>query len=181
MNLNALNPILDTPQVLFVKENNSIDDINNRMEKRKYSDIPLQPNYDPRPVSTKYSHFPMLNGRKPTSEQFLKYPEFETTSNFYTGTHNAPASGYVNNVDLETILRNQTTVLQHGAEQGVYVPSSNSDLYKVHLVEPSVQQIQPHQNINRQFRFESNEGTNYHPEIGNNTLFNHTRTQLRNT
>jgi hypothetical protein len=181
MNVNAPNPIINTPQHLFVKKHNSIDDINHRMNNRNYSDIPLQPNYNPRPISTKYSHFPMYNGRKPTHESLLTYPSFQTTSNFYPGTQNAPVQGFTDNIDLETILRNQTTKLQHGAEQGVYIPSSDSDLYKVNLPKPSEIKAQPHPGLFKKENYEAKQNTNFHPEIGNEIFFNHTRTQLRNT
>ena len=180
MNVNEKNPIINTPNVLYSRMNNSLDDINNRMDKRNYSDIPLQPNYDPRPVSTKYSHFPALNGRKPTHETLLNHPVFETNEHFNPGS-SAPSSGYRNNVDLETILRNQTTVLQHGAGQGTYIPSSDSDLYKTQMPQPSEIYLQPHPELFTQHHFQPKQDTNYHPEIGQNMMFNHTRTQLRNT
>ena len=181
MNLNAPNPIINTPQQLHIKEHNSIDDINKRMEKRNYADSPLQPNYDPRPVSTKYSHFPMLNGRKPANEPLIAFPNFQTNSNFYPGTYNGPVQGYSDNINLETILRNQTTKLQHGADHGTYIPSSSSSLYKVDMPLSSHKEPQPHQYLFTQYTFAPKENTNSHSEIGNELFFNHTRTQLRNT
>ena len=40
----------------------------------------------------------------------------------------APFSGFVENVDVESVLRNQIFALQKN-DQAVYVPSSKSDLY----------------------------------------------------
>tara|TARA_B100000035_G_scaffold305751_1_gene306963 strand:+ start:3423 stop:3968 length:546 start_codon:yes stop_codon:yes gene_type:complete len=181
MNLNSPNPIINTPQQLFLKKQTAVDDINNRMTNRNYPDVPLQPNYNPRPISTKYALFPMYNGRKPMHETHMKYPSFQTNSNFYPGTQNGPVQGFTDNIDLETILRNQTTRLQHGASQGIYIPSSNSDLYNVQLSEPSVKQQQPHPGLFKKEQYEAKSETNFHPEIGNNMFSNHTRTQLRNT
>ena len=180
MNLNELNPIINTPQVMYTKMKNTNDEINSRMVNRHYPDTPLNPNYDPRPISTKYTHLQIYQGRKPAHETLVKYPGFETQSNFYPGTQDGPFAGYSNNVDLETILRNQTNALQHGASQGVYVPASNSDLYKVELPAPSESQQQPHPNLFKKEKYNS-QNNNYHPNIGQNMLFNHTRTQLRDT
>lgn len=180
MNLNAKNPIINTPTVMYTKIKNSNDDINGRMEQRHYSDTPLNPNYNPRPISTKYTHLQVYQSRKPANETLLKYPEFETQTNFYPGSQNAPFAGYSNSVDLETILRNQTTKLQHGAEQSVYIPSSNSDLYKTQMPIESQPMQQPHPNLFKKEKYAPS-SNNFHPNIGQDMLFNHTRTQLRNT
>lgn len=180
MNLNEKNPIINTPTVMFTKMKNTNDDINNRMEKRNYSDTPLNPNYNPRPISTKYTHLQVYQGRKPAHETLLKYPEFETQNNFYPGSQDAPFAGYSNNVDLETILRNQTSKLQHGAEQAAYIPSSNSDLYRTQMAIESQPMQQPHPNLFKQEKYAPT-NNNFHPNIGQDMLFNHTRTQLRNT
>ena len=180
MNIHEKNPIINTPTVLYTKVHNSHDDINSRMVARDYPDVSLQPNYDPRPVSTKYSHFPALQGRRPNHEPSLNYPSFTPESNFYPGTQNAPGSGYRDNVNLETILRNQTAPLQHGAHQGVYIPSSESDLYKAQVPVSNMQEAQPHPNLFRRFTYQT-EQNNFHPNIGQELLFNHTRTQLRDS
>jgi hypothetical protein len=81
-------------------------------------------------------------------------------------------------IDKETILRNQVFALQHGADQAIYVPSSNSDLYKTTIVStPGEPQPFPSLFSKSQFAVTENpvEGTN----IGKNVFFNHTRTQLR--
>jgi hypothetical protein len=101
-------------------------------------------------------------------------------SNFNPGNARAPPSGYVVNVDNESILRNQTFALNHGADQSVYIPSSNSDLYKTTVV--SRPSHQPHPQLFQRPQFSSH----IHPNlidnsIGQDRFYNHTRTQLRNT
>jgi hypothetical protein len=154
-----------------------VDELNDRISSRHFPDMPLQPNYDPRPVPTKYSLFPIVDRKKPVKEVALPYPSY-STNYFNPGTAKGPTSGFFSNVDTETILRNQTFALQH-TDQSVYVPSSSSDLYKVDIVSKPVEQ--PYPLLFSRFAFDhkvhpNNESGN----IGNETFFNHTRTQLRN-
>jgi hypothetical protein len=83
------------------------------------------------------------------------------------------------NVDTETILRNQTFALQHGAEQSMYVPTSNSELYKVNVVVSNPVE-QTHPLLFTKMEHSNRPHQNLSNNIGNNTFFNHTRTQLRN-
>jgi hypothetical protein len=162
---------------IYYGQNDRIDELNHRIVERQFSDSPLQPNYDPRPVPTKYALYPMINRRTSIKEPALPYPVYNSSVLFHPGSR-APPSGF--SVDTETTLRNQHFALQHGANQGVYVPSSESDLYKIKIVSrPSVQpnpylfekpvlDTQPHPNVANSL-------------IGRDTFFNNTRTQLRNS
>lgn len=179
MNISQVNQkMYGVTEGVFYGQNERVDELNNRYQDRQFPDSPLEPNFSPRSISTKYSHFPILNGRKPTNEPFLNYPSYSTQSNFNPGSDTAPSSGFFRNVDTETILRNQTAALQHGAEQGIYVPSSNSDLYKVSVVyRPSEQ---PNPLLFRSFQFnQTDHPNNIDNNIGHDRFFNHTRTQLR--
>lgn len=163
---------------VYYGQNERVDEINQRYQDRQFSDSPLEPNFSPRSVSTKYSHFPTLNGRKPASENLLNYPQYYPSANFNPGTDSAPSSGFFSNIDTETVLRNQVFALQHGADQRVYVPSSESDLYKVTVV--SRPSEQPNPLLFRNFMFNQAEhANNIDVNIGRDTFFNHTRTQLR--
>jgi hypothetical protein len=89
----------------------------------------------------------------------------------------------MDNIDTETMLRNQNFAIQNGMGQDVYVPSSQSDLYKV-TVDPGQSQIQqPNPLLFQQFTFDKTPHRNIasNPTIGRDTFFNNTRTQLRNT
>jgi hypothetical protein len=162
-------------------QNERVDEINTRLQSRYYPDSPLEPNFTPRPLSTKYSLFPVLGNHPVANEMHNPRPAHNVSQNFNPGTRNAPHLGYTNNINVETILRNQTRALQHGADQGVYVPSTNSDMYHVPIASSSTygEQIFPDLFTPKQYN-------TYIPQsleqsaIGKNKMFNHTRTQLRN-
>lgn len=156
------------------------EELNNRITDRNIPDHTLTPNFSSRPVSTKYMYFPMIDARKPVNEKISNSINYQIETNFNPGTK-APVSGYLTNIDTETILRNQTTALQHGAPQGVYIPSSKSDLYNVEIPKTKIYQEQPHPNL----KFENEKYNTFIPHsleqnnIGVDMFFNHTRTQLR--
>ena len=89
-----------------------------------------------------------------------------------------PVSGFINNVDQESELRNQYHALQKGAGQDVYIPSSNSDLYKVSVVSRPSEQPYPGLFETQQFD-QRNHANLAHGNIGKETFHNNTRTQLR--
>lgn len=162
-------------------QNARVDEINTRLQSRHYSDTPLEPNYSPIPISTKYSLFPIISNHPVATEIHNPRPSHNVSTNFNPGTRNAPHLGYTNNINVETILRNQTIALQHGGDQGVYVPSSNSDMYHVPIAASSTFGDQLFPDL-----FSVKQLNTYIPQsleqsnIGKNKMFNHTRTQLRN-
>jgi hypothetical protein len=160
-------------------QNERVDELNYRLSNRHFADSPLEPNYDPRPVQTKMTLFPVVKNSKKTTEVASQYPVHNVSANFNPGNDRAPSNGFTQNIDTETILRNQTFALQHGASQSVYVPSSASELYNVQVV--SSPSVQPHMDLFSKPSFTQD----LHPNlaganIGNDSFFNHTRTQLRN-
>jgi hypothetical protein len=180
MNVNNNYLIHGVVQGVQYGQNERVDELNNRISSRYFPDVPLEPNYNMRPVPTKYSLFPIVNNRTEVREPRLNYVDYNPYLNFNPSNAKSNVKGFQSNVDTETILRNQTFALQHGAEQSVYVPTSNSDLYNVSVsVSNPVEQTHPllfakmeHSNKPHQNLLSNN--------IGNNTFFNHTRTQLRN-
>lgn len=173
-------PIHGVVQGIQYGQNDRVDELNERLTSRHYPDIPLEPNYDPRPVPTKYALFPIVNRRTPRQEAQLKYVEYDSEVIFSPGSSKAPTSGYVNKVDLETSLRNQNFALQHGAGQGTYIPASTSDLYKVTV--ESKPSVQPYPLLfERQMFSQSPHANVEYSIIGRDAFFNHTRTQLRNS
>jgi hypothetical protein len=174
------NKILGVPVGVYYGQNERVDELNDRMSTRHFPDSPLQPNFDPRSIPTKYSKFPIVNRRKSFQEPVVPYLDYNQKINFNPGTHRAPPSGFLNNIDTETILRNQVFALQKGGEQGVYIPSSKSDLYNVSVPGGSITEPQPYPNLFYRGQFDQTlhpnvQGTN----IGKDRFFNHTRTQLR--
>lgn len=152
-----------------------VDELNDRVSSRHFPDRELQANFSPRPVPTKYSLFPVIERRTPVSEPIREMSRHSVGNNFSPATHNGPVSTYLANVDTETILRNQTVALQRGAEQGRYVPASTSDLYNVQAVGRAEQQTHPLLFDRQQYSTTPGmmEG------IGQDRMYNHTRTQLR--
>ena len=179
MDLQNNQRIYGIPDGVLYGQNDRLDELNDRLSQRHFTDSPLEPNYDPRPVQTKRTLFPIVKNARHTTEPSMQYPVYNTSANFNPGNRIAPTAGFMQNVDVETVLRNQTFAMQHGASQSVYVPSSSSELYNVSVV--SSPSVQPHPDLFAPHTF-SNQA---HPNlagvnIGNDLFFNHTRTQLRN-
>ena len=106
------------------------------------------------------------------------YETYKLSNQFFNGNSRAPPSGYFSNVDLESNLRNQQFALQKGANQSVYVPTSESDMYKIKI--PYSPSKQPHPKLFTQPQFSKDLHDNVkNDKIGNDKFFNHTRTQLR--
>ena len=166
---------------LIVGQHERLDEINDRIKSRQFSDYPLEPNFSFRPVSTKYSLMPIMAKNSNPAPTVPIQPQFEhiVQMNFNPATRNAPFKGYARNVDTETVLRNQTMASQH-ASQSVYVPSSDSDLYKVNVVSRPVDQPYSHLFDKPSFVQGVHPNlTNAGSKIGKDRFFNSTRTQLR--
>jgi len=166
---------------IIVGQHERLDEINDRIKSRQFSDYPLEPNFSFRPVSTKYGLMPIMAKNSNPAPNVPIKPQFEhiVEMNFSPATRNAPFKGYARNVDTETVLRNQTMATQN-ASQSVYIPSSDSDLYKINIVSRPVEQPYHHlfdkpsfvQGVHPNL---TNAGSN----IGRQQFFNSTRTQLR--
>lgn len=168
------------PKYLYAGQNERVDELNTRIDSRQFSDSPLAPNFDPRPVPTKYALFPLIDRRKPdtTTVPIHQYPEYNIQSNFSPATQNGPVSGYTANVEIENSLRNQYFALQRGGVQNEYIPSTSSDLYNVSV--PSRPSTQPYPGLFSRTEFTASvHPNNQNTSIGNAQFHNHTRTQLR--
>jgi hypothetical protein len=166
---------------LIVGQFERLDEINDRITSRQFSDYSLEPNFSPRPVSTKYSLMPIMaqNSNPKPIVRIQPQLEHNVHLNFNPATRNGPYKTYARSIDTETILRNQSMAYQNSS-QSVYVPSSQSDLYKVEIVSRPVDQPYKHlfdlpsftQGVHPNLL---NTGSN----IGKDRFFNSTRTQLR--
>jgi len=164
---------------VFYGQNARVEELNDRISERQLPDLALAPNYDPRPTPTKRTQFPMLNMRTPPTTPITQHADFSTHTNFYPGTQRAPPLGYAANIETEMRLRNQYFALQH-CDQNVYVPSTESDLYKVTVVSRPSEQPHPDLFAKPTFSNPSAYGS-LNPAIGKDLFYNNTRTQLRNT
>ena len=173
-------PSLSFTDTLYYGDNRRVEELNERVWNRNEPDRVLPVQFDPRPTPTKYSHFPILDQRMPAIVPIVP-------NNNYSGffippvMRSGPTQGFIQNVDKESNLRNQYFALQKGADQSYYVPSSDSDMYRVTL-NPSTtrNEVQDFPLL-----FEKPSFSNaIHPNLintktGLDQLNNHTRTQNR--
>jgi len=162
---------------LYVGQFDRVDELNMRMSDRHFPTRELQPNFGLRPVPTKYSLFPVIEQRAPREVPIVDYPKHNLADNFNPATRPGPPTTYLANIDTESILRNQCVSLQRGAEQGVYVPSSESSLY--HTVAVGRQETQSHPGLFERSAHVTAQCIVDKYGVGANQLYNHTRTQLR--
>ena len=149
---------------------------NSRIYDRNVPSQMLQPYLDVRPVMTKYSHFPIVDPRKPLSVPMEQMPTYNIHTTFNPGNTTSPWSGFASNVNTESELRNQVYALQK-CSQAVFVPNSSSDLYnyKFH----SLKQPNPHELL-----FQQNTFSTFNPNpdtklVGSGMFYNNTRCQVR--
>ena len=172
--------IMGLPKGLELKQFERTDELNLRLLERNEPQYPLAPNFTPRPVLTKYSLFPILDARMPCNVDIEANYNYSLETNFTPPVgKNAPVSGFINNVNLESDLLNIHHALQKGAGQNVYVPPSNSDMYRVTV--PSRPSEQPFPGLFEPSSFSKSAHPNIEssPHVGNMTFHNNTRTQLR--
>ena len=163
---------------VLIGQNERVEELNRRVIDRISTDGILQPNFDPRPVSTKYSLFPIIDRRKTPKEPIFKTPQYEPNNKFYSNLEKGPVDGFLSNVNLESSLRNQFFALQK-ADQAVYVPPSNSDLY-----ENNINFVTNNNNLDQHLLFQEQQFNDFNPNIspiiGNEVFYNSTRVQLKN-
>jgi len=113
-----------------MKEGNQrTEELNQRLSYRNIPSGQLQPQFDIRPLSTKYAMMPIVDRRENHTEPIQPASIYDIGTTFNPGTAQAPWSGFASNINNESILRNQFFALQKGAGQSAYIPSLNSELY----------------------------------------------------
>jgi len=149
----------------FSGQHDRVDELNERIVNRSFDNMPIKPVYDPRSISTKYSNFPILDRRAKFSRVYLddKEPVGE-------------------NVEMESDLygrKERIGVYDSGSK---FKPALDSDLYKVIVGNPMDKPPTERALLFQQYTFDKHIHPNVmNQEIGRNTFYNHTRTQLRNT
>jgi len=158
-----------------VSSSQRVDSANLRIYDRNIPSQLLQPYLSVRPVMTKYSLMPIVDPRAPINVPMEQLPIYNTEKVFNPGNATAPWSGYASNVNVESDLQNRVFALQK-CSQAVYVPSSESDLYKFSF-KPNNETAQPFPNL---FKDEQFSDFNPNPEnIGFGVFQNATRQQLK--
>jgi hypothetical protein len=171
-------PLFGVHHGLIAGQFDRVDELNTRITDRHFPTRELQPNFAPRAVPTKYSLFPVIERRTPANVPIREMPKHALSNNFSPATRVGPVSTYLANIDTETILRNQTTALQHGAHQSLYVPSSGSSLYHTEAVGRN--ETQTHPMLFERPQYQTSPSATEQYGVGNDRLYNHTRNQLRN-
>jgi hypothetical protein len=134
MDLNDNPNVTGSVHGLLHGQHERLNELDDRLVARQFPDRPLQPNFSFRSVPTKYSRFPLIDRRAKPEVAIHREEVHNIETNFSPATSNGPVASYLANIDLETVLQNRHVSLQHGADQGVYVPSSKSDLYRFDAV-----------------------------------------------
>lgn len=151
--------------------------LDKRIADRNIPSGPLQPSFNIRPVSTKYDIMGVVDRHAPVSVPIKQIPTYSVGSTFYPGDKQAPWSGFATNISIESQLRNQVMPKQN-CEASVYIPCSNSDMYKTLEYKSSNEDINPHSELQRINTLETSGKV---PEgLGINIFSNHTRQQLKN-
>lgn len=175
--LNGPQHIEGTVHGLWQGQQSRTEELNTRITDRQFPDRPLQPNFSSRPVPTKYAHFPIIDRRTDPHTPIRQEEMYNPATNFSPATSNGPVATYLANIDLETVLQNRHVALQHGADQGIYVPSSKSDLYGFSAVGRQEDMGDRSLIFNRhELNTKVSEVANL---VGRDMFHNNTRTQLR--
>jgi len=154
------------------------EETNKRIYDRNIPSQTLQPYLEVRPVMTKYSYLPIVDPRKEDKVSLIQMPTYNINTTFNPGNTQSPWSGFSNQVNVESELRNQIYALQK-CSQSVYVPNSSSDLYNFSFT-PNNAAIPNADSLLFEKSFFNEFNPNPEPKIIGSALFNNsTRTQLR--
>ncbi len=158
------------------------EDLNDRIYQRHFPDVALKPNFDPRPVSTKYAIFPVVDSYARTTESYKPYLDYHTEVMFNPGNAKAPVDGFFRKVDLESDLRNQTHLLEKYDLGNKYIPSLESDMYRVTVKSSdNGAALNAHPLLFSPFLVSGSQDAEaaIPSTVGVDRFHNHTRTQLR--
>ena len=149
--------------------------LNNRIYERNIPSEPLKPEFSPRPQQTKFTILGKQSPAKPdicpASKSYVNYTPSKV---FNPGNAQAPWYGFASNVNTESSLRNQFFALQD-CDQGKYIPSTESDLYKATIISQPMPQPHPH-------LFKQEDFAPHQPNtcgIAKDLFHNHTHQQLK--
>lgn len=169
---------------LYICNINRTNELNNRMSLRNIPSQALEPQYGIRPVSTKYTTMQILDQRAQPQMPLPKFATYDAETVFNPGTAQAPWSGFSENINTESELRNQFFALQK-FEQSYYVPRSSSDLYNAYVppMHAAVHVEQPHPNLFSAYSNNGDSGIHQDcntPSFTNNKFNNYTRNDVKN-
>lgn len=181
---------------IYYGQNERVDELNTRIQSRHFPDVDLPPNFDPRPVSTRFCLFPVVDVRTRQIKEPMVVGDDQTRQRvvYNPGTDRGPPITFLKNIDVEAELRKE------------YIPNTNSDLYNFSSHElRSGRTLNPSSNQSQHVMKDTNaeKYTTHIPnylaipesqfsqktkpiyetgeqKIGQNMFNNYTKTQLRN-
>ena len=105
------------PKGIMYGQQERVDELNERINKRQFSDRPLAPNFAPRPITTKYTHFPIMDRRGLEETAYFRKRSAFCRIEFQS-RYASCSSRWVSAkcMDTESILRNQHVAIQKGGE-----------------------------------------------------------------
>jgi len=118
----------------YICQQGLTQDLNDRVFERYFPEKTLEPFFEVRSVPTREQTMPIYDCRKASSVPLVKHGKYSVEKNFNPG-YRGPVSGYCNNVDIETKLRNTIFPIQKGNSQRRYIPGTYSDLYNLNHAE----------------------------------------------
>ena len=146
-------------------------EISQNIFNRNIQSQPLQPHLNSRSVGNRFT-MPIVDCRNKGNVPIVDYKSYSQHQQFNPG-YGAPFNGYCNNIDRESILFNYINPLQK-AQQGIYIPSSKSDLFNhLHYAPSNIKNLAQNQEVF--LPFNPNEC-----DIGGGSFNNHTRQQTKN-
>jgi hypothetical protein len=129
-------PPINTTTPVVYNNKYRLDELNDRLLSRIYPDYIIPQSISPIPIETRHTILGQsIDPRKSSEVEIIKYSPLNSSisNNFICGDRGEP-NWFLANIENENILRNQYFALQKGgAPQGVYIPSSTSELYRPQL------------------------------------------------
>ena len=156
---------------------NRTQELSDRIYKRNVPNVPLSMNYDPRPVSTKFVQFPIVDCRLPSMVPCQRRPVYNNRVMFAGSSTSLPFNGYQNNIDTESKLKDIIFPIQ-SCPQAKFIPSSGSDLYNTQYLTPNIPTVKMTNNL----LFKQESFAPFNPNtcnIGKNIFNNNTRVQVK--
>ena len=151
--------------------------INNDIYERNIPSETMQICLPQRSMSTKYTHFPIMDNIRESNVVLNNSKPFNNNEMFFPGNRKPHFCGFSQNVDLESNLRNQFFALQN-ADQAKYIPNSNSNMYQ-----NNINFITTNKNLENELLFNKEDFDNFNPnisnKIGGELFLNSTRVQLK--
>jgi hypothetical protein len=157
---------------------NRTTELSNKMYKRNVPNTPLQMNYDPRPVETRFVRMPIIDCHLPSNTPCERRPIYNTRFMFAGSSQTLPFNGFQSQIDTESTLKNINFPLQD-CPQSKFIPHSLSDLYNTTYLTPAIEKTK----MTNELLFNQEQFAPFNPNtcnIGENTFHNNTRIQLKN-